>query len=306
MRYIYKINKISSAFCFLLLFFSFFTINTECSSIQRSSDSLKNLIPHESIYIDSDDDFDTYGFPGEGTEESPYRIEKYNITTFDNVGIHIIKTTKYFVIQNCFVNAYQRGIRINGTADHTVKIINNYCTGNNFNGILFISVNYSVIQDNICTYNLHEGSIGIYFSDHVTVSNNTCTKTRYGIYLFRTGHTILTYNLIMDNDRHGIFISSVGDYNIIHHNSFVDNNLEGECQACDNSLGSIWYEESTKEGNYWSESGKGAYEIEGTAKAIDKYPLNADLERASFPYYWLIVGAIIICSSFRKLVKHTK
>ncbi|MCG3217292.1 MAG: hypothetical protein KAS63_11225, partial [Candidatus Heimdallarchaeota archaeon] len=56
---------------------------------QTEKSSILSYIPHDPILIDSDDDFITYGFPGNGTEINPYIIENYNIITTTENGISI-------------------------------------------------------------------------------------------------------------------------------------------------------------------------------------------------------------------------
>jgi hypothetical protein len=56
--------------------------------------------------------------------------------------------------------------------------------------------------------------------------------------------------------------------------------VNGNCQAYDDVGGNYWYDNTTKEGNYWSNwDGNGwgtpnAYPIDGGAGAYDKYPLS--------------------------------
>ena len=56
--------------------------------------------------------------------------------------------------------------------------------------------------------------------------------------------------------------------------------MNGNCQAYDDVGGNYWYDNTTKEGNYWSNwDGNGwgtpnAYPIDGGAGACDMYPLS--------------------------------
>ncbi|NWF96605.1 MAG: right-handed parallel beta-helix repeat-containing protein [Candidatus Thorarchaeota archaeon] len=60
--------------------------------------------PHVPIFINGTADFVSQGWPGAGTEMSPYRIRGLNITTVaDVVNIRIINTDAYFLIEDCFV-----------------------------------------------------------------------------------------------------------------------------------------------------------------------------------------------------------
>ena len=83
--------------------------------------------PHSPIIITCDGNFSDYGFPGNGSAVNPFIIENYNITTNDEIGISILDTTKFFIIRNCYIDAYRRGIDIENTAIGTASIINNIC-----------------------------------------------------------------------------------------------------------------------------------------------------------------------------------
>ena len=140
-----------------------------------------NYIAHNPITITNDGDFITYGFPGLGTAEDPYLIENYNITTNSEIGIYIEDTTKYFVIRNCYIDAYRRGIDIENTALGTTSIINNTC----FN-------------------NLHEFGIKLYQASFATIISNTCINSRDGIQVHTSSGVIIANNTCINNDYQGI------------------------------------------------------------------------------------------------------
>ncbi|MCG3260319.1 MAG: right-handed parallel beta-helix repeat-containing protein, partial [Candidatus Heimdallarchaeota archaeon] len=110
------------------------------------------------------------------------------------------------------------------------------------------------------------------------ISFNKISNNDYGIqftgkaeYGFSENCTIFK-NLISDNLNYGIVIYN-GKFNIIHHNSFIDNN-QGTTQAFDSGFSNFWFDSSTMEGNFWSDfSGIGTYTIAGPALAEDLYPL---------------------------------
>ncbi|MBA7542083.1 hypothetical protein ES705_34399 [subsurface metagenome] len=133
--------------------------------------SLSSLTPHDPIYITYDSNFTDYGFLGTGTAEDPYVIEGYNITTTDSKGIYISSTTKYFTVQNCYIDAEEYGIYIRNVADGTATVFNNTCCNNYNRGISLSSSASSTVVNNTCSNN----NYGIIFfsSDSSTVANNT-------------------------------------------------------------------------------------------------------------------------------------
>ena len=62
----------------------------------------------------------------------------------------------------------------------------------------------------------------------------------------------------------------------VHHNSFRNNNLGGSSQALDSGFDNTWYDYQTFEGNFWNDWVVGSYSIDGTANAVDPYPLIVD------------------------------
>ncbi len=281
--------------------------------------SYTSYIPHDAISITYDGAFEV--FPGTGTEEDPYVIEGYNITTtLYNRGIFISETTKYFVIRNCYIDSVFDGIHIDRIASGTATIINNTiydnsrgiylyyalsstvtnnnCTDNgsgilfehssgstatnntcndNSKGIYLTSSSSSTVVNNTCSSNSLKG-IYIKNSDGSTVTNNNCSNNNEeGIYLEDSDQCVITYNLLQENNNYGVYLLPDGHEswgNLIHHNNFVDNNLGGTSQASDECTDNFWYDSATQEGNYWNDWVSGTYAIDGSAGAIDLYPLG--------------------------------
>jgi len=246
-----------------ILILSIYTLNINVQSSIEENDyqpASLELTPHDSISILNDSAFSSYGFPGSGTEEDPYVIEGYNIITTDFYGIYITDTTKYFTVRNCYVDAEFSGIYISNVAGFTATVINNTCNNNNI-GIL------------------------LRYSGRFTINNNTCNNNdNFGIGLYISDYCVVTYNLLQENKGYGVYSSYGSDINIIHHNNFVDNNLEGTShtgtsQAYDDGGNNYWYDTATLEGNYWSDwSGTGNYSIDGYTDSVDLYPLDEPAE----------------------------
>ncbi|MFW9838898.1 MAG: NosD domain-containing protein [Candidatus Thorarchaeota archaeon] len=64
---------------------------------------LVSYSPHQPIIIRNDSDFDSQGWPGLGTQGSPYIIEDLNITT-SVTSISVANTSKFFVIRDCWLS----------------------------------------------------------------------------------------------------------------------------------------------------------------------------------------------------------
>ena len=112
---------------------------------------------------------------------------------------------------------------------------------------------------------------------------------------------LLKDNLLHDNENYGI--SLLNDYkSILYHNSFVDNNQNGNSQAFCEGVNSTWYDVNSKQGNYWSDwSSSGSYLVDGNATCKDLYPLDEitvplteDLEKTNYNFLMLIPIVFVI------------
>ena len=147
------------------------------------------------IIIQYDGPFITYGFPGSGTEEDPYIIENYNITTSENTGILIMYTTKHFVVRNCLINALSIGIYLDITASNTGIIENN-----------------TIIDNSI--------GISLYYSAPCTILNNTFSNNYYGITTDHSEASLIANNTFIENNYYGIKSSSLSSSTIVN-NTFI-------------------------------------------------------------------------------------
>ncbi len=156
-------------------------------------------------------------------------------------------------------------------------IVNNTCNNNYWNGISLYSSGSAKVENNTCNNNYI--GIKLHYSGSSTILNNSCNNNRYGIFLASSDFCVVTYNLLQENERYGVDSLSDSDNNIIHHNTFVDNNLGRTSQAHDSGTNNTWYDTETSEGNFWSDwSGIGNYSIYGSASSFDLYPLDEPVE----------------------------
>lgn len=211
------------------------------NSIERlciSTQFIQNdsYILHNPISIYENDDFISYGFPGNGTEENPYRIENYNITTDSDYGIFVGGVTDFFVVQHCFVNAQNYGIKI-AAHSYTGRIYDNICC-NSTTGI-YISGGSSTIINNTCYYNKN----GIVLTIKSLVINNNCCYNEYGI-VIDNRYSVVKDNLCYNNTKSGIYLDRHSDFTAVLNNE-VYSNKEGihleesqECNISQNTLSS--------------------------------------------------------------------
>ncbi len=155
-------------------------------------------------------------------------------------------------------------------------------------GISIRDSNYTVFEYN--TIKSIEGyAVLIDNCNYGNYSNNLLDDGYIGIQGYSVRNHIFTDNFIYMNDYYGIRIYTYGGSgeepsanNLFYHNIFI-NNLNDvprwyspDAQAYDTSINSIWYNEVTMVGNYWSEYNGplSYYEIDGSY-ALDLYPISA-------------------------------
>ena len=107
MRPLTKLSIIYLSIIYILLASQVNSIGiAEADLSASSSNDLANYIPHDPIIINSNDDFITYGFEGNGTSISPYIIANYSITGYAEYGIKICCVSAKYSIQNCYIDIY--------------------------------------------------------------------------------------------------------------------------------------------------------------------------------------------------------
>ncbi|MHA1814887.1 MAG: NosD domain-containing protein [Candidatus Heimdallarchaeaceae archaeon] len=158
--------------------------------------------------------------------------------------------------------------------------VNNIIFRNGYGGIILKNTNNSLIKSNLCENN---SAYGIWLTDsnNNELVNNTCKKSAVaGIRFDDSDNCNIKYNYLKENGfsdhcNVGLFIDGKSDYNIIHHNIFIENNFNGTPQAADWGKNNIWFELKTLSGNYYDDwSGIGEYPISGGSNSIDPYPLS--------------------------------
>lgn len=193
-------------------------------------------------------------------------------------------------------------------------VTNNNCSDNHNDGIRILSSNYFVIANNSCINNREE-AIYLLTTTVSIVYNNLCKNNTNGIYIGHSGFSAIpefvppppdSYsevisNHLEENSKYGVYLNRLTQDNSVHHNSFINNGEEGIAQAYDTGEGNTWFDEKTKEGNFWSNYTGGFYIIAGDANSIDKYPLiepkiiEMPEISSSWPTYRTKLNPLIIC-----------
>jgi parallel beta-helix repeat protein len=185
--------------------------------------------PHDPIFIDSNDDFISYGFKGTGIAKDPYLIENLEIITITNsCGIHIKDTTKSFIIRNCIIDALDYGILVSNTSLRTLSSIDSNIIENNYYGIFVNNTFVPLIVNNTCRYNNY--AINVTNCDYVLVDGNKCfDNLNKSISVQTSENAWVTFNHCYSGSEEGIIIRECPYSTVIHNVCLLngdDNALE--------------------------------------------------------------------------------
>jgi len=164
--------------------------------------------PHSPISITNDNDFTSANgvVSGDGSHDNPYIIEGWNITTNNEPGIKIAYTTKFFIIQNCWITASSSfAIRLENNTNGIIK--NNNLLKSPISVSLYFSSNNSICFNTI-TNNSQDG-ISLFYSNNNSIYSNVITDNDvYGIVLAYSSRNFIYSNIIKNNTNKGIFVGS--------------------------------------------------------------------------------------------------
>ena len=245
-----------------------------------------------------------------------------NFCNDNHKGIHLDFSSDVILNENTCNNNLYHGIRLVSSPDATLTdnictnnfygiapslsdgatLTDNICNDNGVTGISLTTCPGSTLTNNICNNNQVSG-ISLSSSSNTTSTQNTCKNNRWGIRLSGSD-CLLTYNLLQENEEHGIFIHSSSYRNTIHRNSFIDNNPGGTSQAYDEGENNTWYDVKKKKGNYWSDwNQSGSYFIDGRADSIDPYPLDKIPKRIDYNFMIIIPSISLLTILLRNSKK---
>lgn len=209
------------------------------------------VVLRDYIYIEGDSGFtNASGVTwGSGTSGDPYIINNHRMNTTKAHGIYIGNTTKYYIIENCFiddnagtrtgiyinnadngiirnslVNDSKVGIRIEASDGTTIQ--NCQISNSTDDGVQMVNSNINLVEDCFVHNNSGDG-IYLYDSDHNILQNNLLLDNYYGIYL----HWYSSFNVLFQNDisghQRGMYIFNYNDQNKITNNTINDTYQEG-------------------------------------------------------------------------------
>ncbi|MHA1419971.1 MAG: NosD domain-containing protein [Candidatus Heimdallarchaeaceae archaeon] len=269
-----NILKFMFTFLFLLL------VNLSLNSVGYPSYYPSPEISFSSeafISICSDDDFDLFSFPGDGSFSNPFIIEGYNFNNSLQGGIYLTNISKNVIIRNCSLDNLDYGIFLSQ-----------------------IDISKISVRDVLFS----QCPVGISITETVGVevlNNSFVFSDSYSILISKGHSNIIRNNTIEKSGDYGIHITLGSSENLIFHNDFFDNALENDLansQAYDDGRENHWSNEELNDGNYWSDLGSNEiYYIDGIAGSTDNQPHPGPVVRTvsyagggtPFPFSTLVI-----------------
>lgn len=231
------------------------------------------------VNIQTDTDFVSQNWPGNGTEDSPYLISGLQFSHDESWVITIENTRSHFILRDCIVNQ----VYDFGWADYGGVIINN--------------VSNFIIEN--CTFERKRIALALGRSENGQIRNNTIVNCDVGMNTDLLSNCVISNNSIINSDTginfHRSYYSTIigntiveSDIGIVTHNESDNNTITrnriGWCSyynARDYCIGNNW------SGNSWSDWNEiGLYLIGGSAGSIDTSPslINEDLRGPTFDF----------------------
>jgi len=267
----------------------------------------ENYTKRDPIYIDGNDDFnekaEENNWSGNGTEQSPYIIEGYEIRGVDtdveeNYAIIIRHTDLQFEVRNNLLYGASHplpsfstsAVALTNVANGTIR---NNTIRHNSHGVNLMSSSYNEVINNTLIDNdvgsrVRSSTNNTLAGNNITIEDGSPMRNLAGIDLSASEDNHIIGNRISNYSNKGISASIGSKNNLIYHNIFIDN----EVHAVDHG-DNIWNKPYPIGGNYWdNHTGPDEYsgpdqdkpgsdgfvdeakEIKGEGDNVDKYPLT--------------------------------
>ena len=195
-------------------------ISTPGFNLQNIPIRVSSYTPHGTISISGNSAFSAQGWPGDGTAESPYIIEGFEIIA-QGTCIYIFNTNVHFIIRNCILSSHTNIITNCIRLSHVSNgVIENCTIFDSYMGLVLVGPRNCLFVNNTFT-GCDELGVLVSQTENCTFNNNTIMNSKgYGFFVQNSENTTFVSNRISDCSRFGFYITSTANC------TFVDNTFE--------------------------------------------------------------------------------
>jgi parallel beta-helix repeat protein len=191
--------------------------------------------PHAPIYIDDDTDFETQGWPGDGSIGTPYIIAGLEINaTTGAPAINITGTSVHFIIQDCWLTSNDTSIIELNSVSHA-QIKNNSLIDCERGVIALHSTDLTIYENLFYSFSL----TGVYLEDcsQSTLTKNNCTLNFIGLHIEQSDNILVEDNYLYDNSAAGIELYQRCEFIIVDNNTILESVVAIHLQLdCSNNI----------------------------------------------------------------------
>jgi parallel beta-helix repeat protein len=264
----------------LTLLFSFYLLGSShsllASLIVQDTSTNNQLIFHDPIIINHNDNFTQLGFQGVGTDENPFLIQNLKIVAAAGDGINISDVTHSFVIENCYIESPFKAISLSYIESDTNHfIIKGNVVNNSDAGIYAYQCNNIILFNNTFVNGSGPGMLFNSVENLQLERNIVLNNIGFGVMLVNCLNTNITSNIIYLNMFGGLFLGPLTSNILVLNNIFYWNIVGNPLNAQDEGSGNHWSDDALSLGNSYSDwDNEGVYLVPGPSGSIDFFPTN--------------------------------
>jgi len=167
-----------------------------------------------------------------------------------------------------------------------INVTNQYLT-ETYIGLNLFFCNNIIVTNCLIEKNKYKGILQDFCLNSLFINNSISNNNQEGFYSTYSLKCWIIYNTFENNLGYGIYVN--GNDISIHHNNFIDNNLDEDSQAFGSGTCVLWYDPTLTEGNYWTDWNQdGKYKVDGENSG-DLFPLSFPVKpfNGTFKIPWI-------------------
>jgi parallel beta-helix repeat protein len=168
----------------------------------------------------------TNTWPGDGSSDTPYRIENLNITSM-GYCIRIANVTLYWVISGCYLNTTSTILQAIDIFEATNGVIEHCLIFGGMMGIMMQTSPSITVYNCSVSDSANQGINVDLWSHYVNISNcRIFGNPSPGITVYSSNHFTFEHSFLYENGQQGVYVNGC-DYPTIHNNTVYNNENDG-------------------------------------------------------------------------------